>query len=486
MTNGERVMHEELERLAREQAALRCELAATAIANARAHAELRRERAELTAWTGLYLDGQAAVQVILGSFPAKARAVNAELGALAAADELAQGMALARRIGRPYLEFTALVYRARREVRWSLVQAAESGMQAIQLAWRHGWADEQAAGTAYLILADVLAWQGRLEEAESWLRRAERTVRPETEPAVGLVVRYIRGMLEMVRGGCADALAALRTAEGLSGRLAAPHYLSMRVPALKLHALVRLGETKRAEQVLAGLGEQDRECGELRIATAALRLAQDDPHAASAALIPVLDGSTPLTRQSWLVSALLLEALARDALGDPSAAGRTVERALDLAEPDRALSAFLIHPAPGLLERHARNCTKHAAMVSEILGLLPAEHEGRGLPGGLEGHGRTGSSLTRGGIPEGHPSGATEPPPWRLIEPLSQSEVRVLRYLPTNLTAPEIARELSVSVTTVRTHISHLFAKLDAHRRSEAVMRARALGLLAPSPRTLH
>jgi len=57
----------------------------------------------------------------------------------------------------------------------------------------------------------------------------------------------------------------------------------------------------------------------------------------------------------------------------------------------------------------------------------------------------------------------------------------VLRYLPTNLSAAEIAAELSVSVTTVRTHIRHLFLKLGVHRRTEAVLRARALGLLAPS-----
>jgi LuxR family transcriptional regulator, maltose regulon positive regulatory protein len=58
----------------------------------------------------------------------------------------------------------------------------------------------------------------------------------------------------------------------------------------------------------------------------------------------------------------------------------------------------------------------------------------------------------------------------------------VLRYLPTNLPAPEIARELSLSVHTVRTHMRHIFAKLGVHRRTEAVTRARALGLLAPSP----
>ena len=77
----------------------------------------------------------------------------------------------------------------------------------------------------------------------------------------------------------------------------------------------------------------------------------------------------------------------------------------------------------------------------------------------------------------------TEPSP-RLAEPLSQGETRVLRYLPTNLSAPEIARELSVSVNTVRTHIRHVCGKLDAHGRTEAVARARALSLLAPSGRT--
>ena len=70
----------------------------------------------------------------------------------------------------------------------------------------------------------------------------------------------------------------------------------------------------------------------------------------------------------------------------------------------------------------------------------------------------------------------------RLAEPLSQGETRVLRYLPANLSAPEIARELSVSVNTVRTHIRHVCGKLDAHGRTEAVTQARALGLLAQSP----
>jgi LuxR family transcriptional regulator, maltose regulon positive regulatory protein len=57
----------------------------------------------------------------------------------------------------------------------------------------------------------------------------------------------------------------------------------------------------------------------------------------------------------------------------------------------------------------------------------------------------------------------------------------VLRYLPTNLTAPEIAGELYVSTNTVKTHMRNLYAKLGTHRRAETVARARDLGLLAPS-----
>lgn len=59
----------------------------------------------------------------------------------------------------------------------------------------------------------------------------------------------------------------------------------------------------------------------------------------------------------------------------------------------------------------------------------------------------------------------------------------MLRYLPTKLTAPEIAGELYVSRNTVKTHMRRLYAKLGTHRRAEAVTRARDLGLLAPSAR---
>ena len=365
---------------------------------------------------------------------------------------LEEGIVLARRIGRPYLEFTGLAYQAAIEAARSLPGAVEHSSQAIELAERHGWTSETAVGVACTALGGALAWQGRLEEAESCLRRAELTIRPEAEAVAALAAQYIRGQLRLARGEAADALAAFQAAEGLAGRLAAPHPLARPVRAWLLHALIRLRETERAEQVLTGLGEQERGRGEIRVTTAILRLAQDDPRAARAALAPVLDGSIRAGWPPWLAEAFLLEAIARDMLGDGGTAGQALERALDLTESGGGLLWFVLHPVPGLLERHARQRTAHAALIAEILSLLV----GRG---------------------RASPPAAPQPP----LEPLRDSELRVLRYLPTNLTAPEIAAELSVSLNTVKTHLRSLYAKLGTHRRSEAVARARDLGLLAPS-----
>jgi LuxR family transcriptional regulator, maltose regulon positive regulatory protein len=303
-------------------------------------------------------------------------------------------------------------------------------------------------------------------------------VTAEAEPAAAVGVCYARGVLELACGRNRDALAAFRAAEQLAGRLDAPNLVNPRVRALQLFSLACLGDTERAGQVLAGLDERDRDRWDVHVATAALRLAQGDPSAATAALAPVLNGSARLVWPFWLQPrggsaggaereqgdlragqdavlvqhAYVLEAIARDALGDQDAAGRALERALDLAEPGGWLLPFLLHPAKGLLERQARHRTAHAALIAEILGLLAGN---RSAP---------------------RPAG-----PWPPVEPLSGSELRVLRYLPTNLTVPEIAGELYVSVNTVKTHVGNLYAKLGAHRRAEAVARARDLGLLAPS-----
>jgi DNA-binding NarL/FixJ family response regulator len=80
-------------------------------------------------------------------------------------------------------------------------------------------------------------------------------------------------------------------------------------------------------------------------------------------------------------------------------------------------------------------------------------------------------------IPQHHSTDA------RHLGVITHGETRVLHYLPTNLSALEIAGELCLSVNTVKTHQRHLYQKLGARSRTEAVAQARALGLLAASPR---
>jgi LuxR family transcriptional regulator, maltose regulon positive regulatory protein len=368
---------------------------------------------------------------------------------------LDSGVALARRIGRPYLQFTGLVQWAAVVVFESFTRAVELGTEAVELAERHGWTDDPAFGFICSILAGLLTWQARLEEAEPLLQIAERAQGDEAaQPAASASIRFVRGAFEMMRDRDSEALAAFQAADLLARRLDSPHYLIPWIRALLLLTMVRLGQTGAAGKFLAGLSGTDRAHGEIRMAEAALRLAQDDPRAATAAIAPVLDGSAPVVWQNGRAQAYVLEAIARDALGDQGAADRALECALGLAEPDGLLLPFLLHPTKGLLERQARHRTAHAALVAEIQTLL---------------------SKSR--------------PPHRaglrpLLEPLSDSELRVLRYLPTHLTGPEIAGELYVSVNTVKFHLRSLYAKLGTHHRAETVARARDLGLLAPLARS--
>ncbi len=396
----------------------------------------------------------------------------AELWALRIDDaerHLEQAATLARRIGRPWLEVRAMAHWAWAASSRAAAAARERSTQAIKLAAAHGWTDEPVVAVAYLTLGTVRIWQLRLEEAETLLDHAERTLRVETEPAAGLTLWQTRGMLERARGRSTEALTAFQAAERPARLLVTAHPRPVSARADMLQTLARLGQAERAERTLAGLDEQQRDRGEMRIAAATLRLARNDPRAAASVLAPVLDGSAAVTNITWLSQAFLLEAIARDALGDQAAVGRALERALDLAEPGGILLPFLLCPAPGLLERHARDRTGHSALICEIRTVLAAQgsHEGTGSP-----------PVSRAG-----PRTMVVPRQTVPMDPISDSEIRVLHYLPSNLSMREIAAELSLSTNTVRTHVRHLYQKLGAHGRTEAVECARALSLLAPSPR---
>jgi LuxR family transcriptional regulator, maltose regulon positive regulatory protein len=364
---------------------------------------------------------------------------------------LEEGVVLAHQTNHPYLETIALANWAMAGRVRSLAVGVERGMQAVELARRHGWSDIPPLYPAYVTLGTALVGQGRLDEGERWLEQAERLIRPDGEPTISMTLYIARGLLEGARGRARDALAAFRAAEQLALSIVTTHTLTTEARALGLHALLRMGNTKPVEEALAGMDQGEREGGDMRTVVAALRLAQGDPQAATVALGPVIDDSVPITNRFRLVDALLLDAIAKDALGDAAGASRSLERVLDLVEPDGAVVAFLVNPAPALLERHARRRTNHAALLAQILNLLAGK---RSSP-----------------VHERSP----------LLEPLSESETRILRYLPTNLTVPEIADQTYLSVNTVKTHMRHLYGKLGAHNRGQAAERARALALLAPS-----
>ena len=155
----------------------------------------------------------------------------------------------------------------------------------------------------------------------------------------------------------------------MAGRLNVPNLVVPLARAMQMLILVRLGDIERAEQTLAGLDERAWNAGTYE---------SRRPYCCSPSTTRMR--GSPCSPRSWTalrrwsgraaIRAFLLEATAREALGEQAAADTALERALDLAEPDGWLLPFLLHPAPGLLERCARRRTAHAALIGEILGLL--------------------------------------------------------------------------------------------------------------------
>jgi LuxR family maltose regulon positive regulatory protein len=160
------------------------------------------------------------------------------------------------------------------------------------------------------------------------------------------------------------------------------------------------------------------------------------------------------------IESLVLCALAKWALGQSDAAMGDIEMALRLAEREGFVRTFIDEGqaiAPLLQEASRR-------------GIAPA-HVGRLLAALEE------SVRERPAAPVAPPG--TPPPTGRRIEPLTERELEVLRLLRTALTTPEIASELGVAPSTVRTFVKNLYGKLGVHRRLEAIDRAKELGLLS-------
>jgi LuxR family maltose regulon positive regulatory protein len=363
---------------------------------------------------------------------------------------LAAGAALARRIGRPYLEVACLAQLGFAATSRSFAMARQRCEEAIALAARQGWDAEPVIAPALATLANALTWTGQFDLAEHWLDRARRATQADGEPGIRLLVFLTAAILQAARGHCHQALEEFAAARQMQALMAGEHGLTTRVNAWTIATQARLGMAGQARAALAALDDRQANAGEIRNAAAVILLAQHDPAAARRELRAVLDGDVPVLSYLTQVEAHLLEASACRDLGDDRAAREAAEQALNLAEPDRLILPFAMTGGWHLLETLPPHGTSHAALVADILDAI------RG-PG-------------RGGLNQ---------PAMLPVEELSRSELRVLRHLPTNLTRREIASELSVSVHTVDSHIRRIYAKLGAADRTTAVQRGRELRLLS-------
>jgi LuxR family transcriptional regulator, maltose regulon positive regulatory protein len=380
------------------------------------------------------------------------------LGIPDAERHLREGAVLAREIGRPYLEVSCLaqlgfayIFHGAAEPKVdSFATTQRRCYEAIALADRYGWGTEPIVAPALLTLAGTMVFLGEFDEGERWLRRTERALQTDTGPDIRLLLHQTAGMLRAGRGRYREALEEFGAAEDLALQLEGSQALASQMTGWLLATQARLGRPGEARARLAALDDERASSGEIRNARAVISLAEGDPAGALGALHDVLDGTASVLGYVTVVEAHLLAGLAHRALGDLRAAGQAAERALALAESDRLVLPFAMTGSAELLEALPRHETAHAALIADILGVL------------------------HGSAPAARQQSSLTP-----AEELSPGELRVLRYLPTNLSRPEIAGELSVSPNTVNAHIRSIYAKLQVRDRTSAVQRARELRLLA-------
>ncbi len=150
-----------------------------------------------------------------------------------------------------------------------------------------------------------------------------------------------------------------------------------------------------------------------------------------------------------LIKMLALQALALETQGNLDQALSALERALSLAEPEGYVRTFVDEGEP--MARLLRRVLSRGIAPNYVARLLAAF---------------------------GKEAKLTSPAMESLIEPLSERELQVLRLIVAGLSNSEIAQELVIAVSTVKSHVNHIYGKLGVKSRTQAVARAQALGLL--------
>ena len=411
-----------------------------------------------------------AVEAALAAQPPGDRALGQELRAVAlqnlgvaelwssrfeeAWGHLDEALVLARRAHRPWLEISPLGHlgvAAPRTGR-SLSEGLRLSEEAVLIADAHGWNEDPIVVTPLATGALALLWLGRLDEAEQRIERAERTLQAEGEPGTELIVDHAHGLLRLAQGRPAEAVTALRAELRMQALLAGEHAFAVAGRARLIHAQAQMGDWPR------------RAPGS-RIAARTSAIPPRCAWPPRCSLSPIASPSRRSPRsQRWSKAAPRRSSQPRGPSRPRSSTPLLASGSVTSGRPRRRWSARSTLPSPresscpscwcpfGTSSNGcARHGTAHATLRQTVLDVLA------------------------GSAPK--TVGAASPPG----EELSEAELRVVRYLPTNLRASDIAAELFVSTNTIRTHLRHIYAKLDAHGRAEAVDRARELGLLAPS-----
>jgi LuxR family transcriptional regulator, maltose regulon positive regulatory protein len=365
---------------------------------------------------------------------------------------LAEGAELARIIDRPYLEVACLAHRCFASKLVPVGTARERGEAAVVLAERNGYDERPIVAPALAAIGGISVWRGEFDEADRWLRRAWDVAEPAADPAAAVFMYVTTGMLHAARRRHHPALEQFAAAARTQALLTGVHALAPRIVGWLASTQARLGMLVEARATIEDYVADPGRMGAIHAidnARAVILLTEGEPAGALEALREVGDG-TQGVHAFTLVETHLLAGIAHLDLGDRDAAAAAAEAALTAAEPDRVLFPFAMVGSRELLEALPRHETAHGSLLADVVNLLEGE-SARGVDREL--------------LAES--------------EELSPSELRVLRYLPTNLTRPEIADELYVSVNTVNTHIRNIYSKLGVRDRSSAVRHARELRLLS-------
>ena len=372
-----------------------------------------------------------------------------------AAAHLEEAACEAGRTGRRFIELDATAHLALLEaVRGRLGRAGELARTAVERAGRGGLTAGAPVACAELATAIAAYHRDELAAAAAALERA--TAAADGDRLVLLAAAVLAAWLAAGgdpagRGG---ALARLEGAVRATGGRP-PRVLAAAARATRSRLLALAGDDPAAESALGG---PDGLLDPLETVTLArIRLARGEPVGAMATLAPLLAGPRGGADAPWPatgIQASLIDAIASQQLANRDAAARSLRRALELAAAEGYRREFVDGGTPVrvLLVDHLHRDPTHRALAGELLDRLRD---------------------TAGPGPAPVPATAAV-----LVEPLSEREQVVLRYLPSPLSAGEIADELYVSINTVKTHIKSIYRKLDTNRRWDAVKRARQLQLL--------